>query len=195
MPIDHGRLTAEKFQDRQDRRPVQLRGFVILDERRTVSATVLNLTYDGCCLEAAEELKSTQAVRLAVPGLGFIEAEVRWSENGKAGLVFAPSESQEEREIKPRAVERLLVDGEVLQRRQGQPNYRVRLFDVSTQGCMAEFVERPRVGDHVWIKFEGLESLEAEVCWAEGFKAGLKYANSIHPAVFDLLAKRFGSAT
>ena len=194
VPVDHGNLTAKKFQDRQNRRPVQLNGFVILGDRRTLNVTVLDLTYDGCCLGAAEELNAAQAIQLAVPGFGIIEAEVRWWKDGRAGLVFAPSEAEDERKSKSRAAERLLVDAEVMQRRQGQPNYRVRLFDVSSHGCKAEFVERSRVGDHIWIKFEGLESLEAEVCWVDGFKAGLKYANPIHPAVFDLLAKRFASA-
>lgn len=193
-PIDHRDVTAKKFQDRQDRRPVQLHGLVILGDRRTFKVTVLDLTYDGCCLSAAEDLNADQAIQLALPGFGIIEAQVRWWKDGRGGLIFAPNEGEDGTEPKARVAERLLVDAQVMQRRPGQPNYRVRLFDISRHGCKAEFVERPRVGDHVWIKFEGLESLEAEVCWADGFNAGLKYANPIHSAVFDLLTKRFTSA-
>ena len=35
-----------------------------------------------------------------------------------------------------------------------------------------------------------LEALDSEVCWMEGFTAGLRFEKSIHPAVFDLLLER-----
>jgi hypothetical protein len=40
------------------------------------------------------------------------------------------------------------------------------------------------------LKFDGLEALEAEVCWVDGFVAGLQFDKPIHPAVFDLLLER-----
>ena len=192
-PINRDNLVA-KVSDRQDRRPVRMRGFAIVEGTQTIDVTVLNLTYDGCCVEAAIRLKPTQTIKLSVEGLGVIDAQVRWWKDGQAGLQFGPASTHQKEREQPRATERIAVDAEVMQRRQGQPNYRVRLFDVSRSGCKAEFVERPRVGDHIWIKFEGLESLGAEICWAEGFQAGLKYANPIHPAVFDLLMRRFSAA-
>ena len=187
------RSVAAKASDRQDRRLVQLRGHAIVDGAQTIEVTVVNLTYDGCCVEAPIRLKPAQAIKLSVSGLGVIDAQVRWWKEGKAGLKFGPVVEAEPPVQQPRTTKRIAVDAKVLQRRQGQPNYRVRLFDVSPNGCKAEFVERPRVGDRVWIKFEGLESIAAEVCWAEGFQAGLKYVNPIHPAVFDLLVKRFSA--
>ena len=39
--------------------------------------------------------------------------------------------------------------------------------------------------DRAWIKFEGLEPLEAEVCWVKGFLTGVRFAKPIHPAVFE----------
>jgi len=183
--------TAGGLPARPSRRAVHLSGIAILNDRQTAEVTVLDLTYDGCCIEAADALTVGQTIKLSVPGLGAIDAQVRWCKGSKFGLAFSPA-PEKPREIRPRAAERLAVDAEVMQRRHGHPNYRVRLSDVSRTGCKADFVERPRVGDHVWIKFEGLESLDAEVCWAEGFHAGLKFVNPIHPAVFDLLAKRLG---
>lgn len=184
---------AAKASDRQDRRRVQLRGHAIVDGTQTIDLAVVDLTYDGCCVEAPIRLKAAQTIKLSVAGLGVIDAQVRWWKDGKAGLQFGPVPEPAEKKKQPRATERIAVDAEVLQRRQGQPNYRVRLFDVSPNGCKAEFVERPRVGDRVWIKFDGLESIDAEICWAEGFQAGLKYVKPIHPAVFQLLVKRFGA--
>jgi hypothetical protein len=191
-PVHQRKLTAEST-NRQDRRPVQLSGHAIIDGTQTIEVQVVNLTYDGCCISAPIRLKPAQALKLSVSGLGVVDAQVRWWEDGKVGLQFGPGVEEEDTKPQPRAAERIAVTAEVLQRRQGQPGYRVRLFDVSRNGCKAEFVERPRAGDHVWIKFEGLESIDAEICWAEGFQAGLKYVNPIHPAVFDLLLKRFST--
>ena len=87
---------------------------------------------------------------------------------------------------------------EVTLRKPGQPNYRVRVLDASPEGCKLEFIQRPREGDRIWVKFEGLETLEAEVCWVEDFVMGVNFARSLHPAVFDLLVTKIsqdGAAT
>lgn len=75
-------------------------------------------------------------------------------------------------------------------RRAGQNNYQVHAYDISRFGCRVEFVERPMIDECVWIKFEGIETIEARVRWAENFTAGLEFAHAIHPAVFDLLLAR-----
>lgn len=40
------------------------------------------------------------------------------------------------------------------------------------------------------IKFEGIETVQAEVCWIDGFIVGLRFERPFHPAVFDLLLAR-----
>ena len=60
-------------------------------------------------------------------------------------------------------------------------------FDVTRYGCKTEVIERPSIYEHVWIKFDGLDSLEAIVCWVEESSLGLMYKDPIHPAVFDML--------
>ncbi len=75
-------------------------------------------------------------------------------------------------------------------RRLGQNNYRVRVNDLSPEGCKVDLVERPRVGEHMLIKFDGLEALDAEVCWVDGFVAGLRFQKPIHGSVFDILLER-----
>jgi len=77
-------------------------------------------------------------------------------------------------------------------RRHAQPNYRVRVYDASPHGCKLEFVERPRLDELVWVKFEGLEALGAFVCWVEGFVVGVEFQKPIHPAVFESLIQRIG---
>ena len=68
--------------------------------------------------------------------------------------------------------------------------YQCRLFDLSPEGCKAEMIERPLVGERAVIRFAGIEPLEAEVRWVHGPNAGLKFERSFHPAVFDLLVAR-----
>jgi hypothetical protein len=82
------------------------------------------------------------------------------------------------------------LSADIMLRRVGQRGYRVKVFDVSPHGCKAEFVERPRLDEHVWVKFEGLEALEAMICWVRGFEVGLEFENPIHPAVFDMLVSK-----
>lgn len=90
----------------------------------------------------------------------------------------------------PRKGSRVTLSAEVILRRAGHRTYRVKIFDVSMHGCKAEFVERPKLDETVWVKFDNLEALEAMVCWVRGFEVGLEFQKAIHPAVFDSLIKR-----
>ena len=89
---------------------------------------------------------------------------------------------------KPRAATRLRIAAEAGIRRTGVRGYRVRIFDASVEGCKVEFVERPAVGERVWIKFDGLEALEGTVRWVTGHIGGVKFEQPMHEAVFQRLA-------
>lgn len=89
-----------------------------------------------------------------------------------------------------RRSERRSLDAIVSLRRPGQLHYRVRVHDASLHGCRVEFVERPTVDEKLWVKFDGLQPLEGEVCWVQGFIAGVNFVQPIHPAVFELLLQR-----
>jgi hypothetical protein len=82
------------------------------------------------------------------------------------------------------------LDAEVLLRRAGQTHYRAQIYDISDHGCKVEFVDRPKLDETLWVKIEGLEALEAMVCWIEGHAAGVEFARPIHPAVFEHLLAR-----
>lgn len=94
----------------------------------------------------------------------------------------------------PRGHQRHCVDSQVTMRRAGKLSFRVRIYDVSPVGCRAEFVDRPEIGEQLWIKFDGMEALEADVRWIVGARAGLKFARPIHSAVFDLLVTKIRAA-
>lgn len=174
---------------REHRRDVALPAHIICENGDITSADVLDLSYDGCCVETPIELREGATVKLSVVALGTNDAQVRWYANGKAGLSFA-IHSTWEREIKPRNAERIELCADLSLRRVGRQNYRARVFDISPEGCKVEFVERPRLDELVWVKFESLEAVEASVCWVDGFYGGLKFLRPIYPAVFDLLLTR-----
>jgi hypothetical protein len=181
----------DQYTDRSERRPVNLTGFLALADGSTSEITVLDMSYEGCRIATVVELAAGQPVKLAVLRRGAIIASVRWAEDGQAGLVFA-AEAEAEREHWPRRSERLDLVAEVTLRRPGKQNYRVRAYDVSPEGCKVELIDRPEVGEQLWIKFDGLESLHARVCWIESSRAGLEFDRPIHAAVFDLLLARLG---
>jgi hypothetical protein len=91
--------------------------------------------------------------------------------------------------------ERVAVEADIALRRPGRLHYRVGVRDVSPEGCKAELVERPDVGELLWVRFDGLEGLEARVCWTAGFVAGLRFVHPIHPAVFERMIEQMGGRT
>ena len=181
--------TADDQVDRSERRAVRLNALVMRADGSTVDVSLLDLSYEGCGIDTPIEFAPGEAIKLSVPRRGGIDAHVRWYENGRAGLVFAP-ERQSERNHSPRQSTRTSVGAEVALRRVGQSSYRVRVSDLSPEGCKVDLVERPRLEERLLIKFDGLEVLEAQVCWVEGYVAGLRFGKAIHPAVFDLLLQR-----
>jgi len=91
------------------------------------------------------------------------------------------------RSLYERRSDRVAVNADVSLRRSGALNYRVHVFDLSPLGCRLEFVERPRLEERVWVKFERIDAIEGFVCWVEGFTVGIEFAKPMHPAVFDAL--------
>lgn len=186
---EHQDPIAPKADRRDERRMVSLRGFVVTPGGIKTAAQLLDLSYDGCQIVTELALAPGQSVKLAVARLGVIEAEVRWAADGKVGLVFT-AEQPPPRPQTPRAAERKPVSAEMIVRRVGQANYRVGVRDLSPSGCKIKLVDRPRVGEPMMVKLDGLETIEAEVCWVEDYDAGLRFAREIHPAVFGLLLAR-----
>lgn len=174
---------------RNARRPVRLQADVLRSDGSSVEVDLLDLNYDGCGISTPVELEPGEALRLSVIGRGLIDAEVRWCKDGKAGLRFGPTEGPPKDET-ARATNRASLSTEVRVRRIGQHNYSVRIFDLSAEGAKIEVIERPRIGENLMVKFDGIETVQAEVCWIDGFIVGLRFERPFHPAVFDLLLAR-----
>lgn len=176
--------------NRDERRPVELRGYLVRADGEIVDVRVLNLSYDGCGIELFTQLARGEEVKLSVLSRGAVKAIVRWCTARKAGLRFASKSAP--RKPSPRRAERSALAGQAVLRRAGGLAFTTQAFDLSSHGCRCEFVERPQIDERVWIKFDGLESLEASVSWIEGSSAGFRFSKPIHPAVLDMLLHRLG---
>lgn len=83
-------MTAVKmktFVPRAERRPVTMRGFA-LSTTRDSDILVDNLSYDGCRIHCDDKFSTGEVVELRVVKRGAIQAEVRWTSNGRAGVEF-----------------------------------------------------------------------------------------------------------
>lgn len=90
----------------------------------------------------------------------------------------------------PRKSNRVQISAMAKLRRRGHHNFTVKAYDLSPEGCKLEFMERPELEETVWIKFEGLELLQAKVCWVQDLCVGAEFERPLHPAVFETLAGR-----
>jgi hypothetical protein len=181
----------DTFESRPERRAVDLNGYVMLSDGSSVEAVLLDLSYEGCRIKSSAPLASGDRVRLSVSRMGLIDADVRWYDDGVAGLAFTVEDAPAQMHW-PRQSERVPVTATVTLRKPGKPNFQAKAFDVSPEGCKVEFIDRPIVGDIVWIKLGSFENLEAEVCWVEGTLMGLNFAKTFHTAVFALLMEQLG---
>ncbi len=93
---------------------------------------------------------------------------------------------------RPRKSARIALAAEVQLRRSGHHHYMVTVHDISPEGCRLEFIERPRLDETVWVKFEGLDAIESSVCWLRGSDVGVEFKRPIYAAVFDVLVNRLG---
>jgi PilZ domain len=180
---------------RRERRLVTLVACGTREDGSLVDMTVVDLSYDGCGVICSANLVAGERLDLSVLRRGGTRVTVRWVDGARAGLSFAPDAPDEQPTRQARTHERVSVEGEVMMRRAGRLNFQVHIYDLSPDGCKAEFVERPELNEQLWIKFDRLEAIEAKVCWIVGVKAGLRFARSIHPAVFDLLVRRLSGET
>ena len=78
---------------RDERYDVDLPGIAFRADGSSLAITLRNMSYNGCMLVADMALAIGEVVRLAIPRMGEIRAQVRWaSDEGKAGARFVLEE-------------------------------------------------------------------------------------------------------
>lgn len=73
---------------RRPRRKVEFGAFAERPDGTQALLTLSNLSYDGCEVVSAESLRVGERIKLNLPRLGQIFAEIRWSAEGRAGALF-----------------------------------------------------------------------------------------------------------
>jgi len=191
------RLTRQQSEasgtSRAERHSVGIEGALKHPNGSTLSIKLVDLSYDGCRIEAPTLLEPGDRVQIIAKG-SITDAVVRWYSNGQAGLSFngtgGGSPKPGSLETIPRDEPRISTAIEATMQRHGKQKYPVTVYDMSTAGCQVEFVDRPDVGETVHMRFSGLQPLEASVRWIAGIRAGVEFERPIHPAVFDLLIRK-----
>jgi hypothetical protein len=191
----HGSSPSDQLQDSSDRgerHAVSFRGIVTLKDGSTFPVRLVDLSYDGCRIEASNVFNVGDPVSLSVRG-GVIDSMVRWASDGEAGLLFtsSPRPSPEPPPIQvARDGKRVPTRITATMRRLGRSKFVVPVGDLSTHGCKVEFVDRPEVDEQVRMRFSGLEPVEGHIRWVAGTEAGVRFDRPFHPAVLELLIQR-----
>ena len=80
-------MQVKTFIRRAERRPVSLRGFA-LSPARDSDVQVSDLSYGGCQLRSGDEFEAGEVVELRIIKRGAVAAEIRWANQGRAGVRF-----------------------------------------------------------------------------------------------------------
>ncbi len=77
----------KNFTPRADRRNVSMRGFA-LSAKRDCDVQLCDLSYEGCGMRCEGKLNAGDVVELRIFKRGAIDAEIRWTAEGRAGAQF-----------------------------------------------------------------------------------------------------------
>lgn len=69
---------------------------------------------------------------------------------------------------------------------------RKKLRDLTPEGFQVELLDMPARGTPVYIRFAGMEMLQAEICWSNFDTAGCRFLSPISAYVFDHVVATYG---
>ena len=73
---------------RKDRNPVELDAVVHRADGAEVRVKLTDFSDEGCRIEAGEQFLIGELVRIALPRMGQVKAQIRWALPGSAGTRF-----------------------------------------------------------------------------------------------------------
>jgi hypothetical protein len=73
---------------RKDRHPVAVDAEIHRTDGSKLSATLTDFSDDGCCIEGTNDFRIGERLRIAIPRMGQVRAQVRWSLPTSAGAKF-----------------------------------------------------------------------------------------------------------
>ena len=81
-------LSKPQYAGRKDRYAVEIDAVVYRTDGRKFPVTLSNFSEQGCRVETGEEFQVGERLQIAVPRMGNLKAQVRWSLPGAAGTRF-----------------------------------------------------------------------------------------------------------
>ena len=79
---------AQAWARRKDRHPVEIDAVVQHTDGRKEPVRLSNFSDEGCRIESDGEFHVGERLRIAIPRMGHIKAQVRWSTPGSVGARF-----------------------------------------------------------------------------------------------------------
>ena len=79
---------TQAWAQRKDRHPVEIEAVVQRTDGRKQPVRLSNFSDEGCCIEAEGEFHVGERLQIAIPRMGYIKAQVRWSTPGTTGARF-----------------------------------------------------------------------------------------------------------
>jgi hypothetical protein len=73
---------------RNERVAININAIAQRSDDTKVSVRLVNMSFKGCEMTAVDPFEVGERVRIQIDRQGFIEAEVRWSSDGRAGVEF-----------------------------------------------------------------------------------------------------------
>ena len=73
---------------RKDRHPVEIDAVLHRTDGSKAPVKLTNFSDQGCRIESDEELRVGERLAIAIPRMGQVKAQVRWSALGSAGARF-----------------------------------------------------------------------------------------------------------
>ena len=86
-------IVIKDWVKRNERRDVDLAALAFRADGTSCNVSLRNMSYDGCLVEADGGFAIGEKVRLVLPRMGEIKAQIRWATaEGKAGARFVLEE-------------------------------------------------------------------------------------------------------
>lgn len=92
-----------------------------------------------------------------------------------------------------RAARRTPVNLQAGFRKQGFDSARADVSDLSVTGCKVDSAVNLGPKARVWIKFPGLQPMQATVIWVNGFEAGCEFSAPFYKPVLENFLGRHGT--
>ena len=115
--------------------------------------------------------------------------------NGQSSGVSSNALEGSLRTTDTRRSKRVRLNCEIEFKRHGDSRYRVDVFDLSPEGCCLSPPIRVRQGESISLRMLDMAAIHGEIAWVRDWKAGVRFDQPFHQAVFDHLVRRLdGSA-